>query len=155
MSLVTAETFRNTFNLRDSSVPLETYLSAASSEVKNWVGVQAYVDAEKLSDGNPATNPDDVSRAHRLTLAETYLAMYYGYPAFSIQIESGVIVKADRSEGEVVRSFENARERREGRKGYYDMAVELVEPYLASISEPDQDESVVPGSTWMTIINSW
>jgi hypothetical protein len=127
--LVNDDTFRDRFVIKND-VPVSDYVSTASETVKEWVGTEVYTDAEKLDVG---AGPTDLPRAKRLRLAELYLAMYYYYPAASIQIESGVIVMTDRSEGEnggVIRSFEKPEQRREGREGFYDAAREIAAPYL-------------------------
>lgn len=127
--LIDDDTFRDRFVIKND-VPVNDYVSSASETVKEWVGAEVYVDAEKLG---ADIGPTDPARAKRLRLAELYLAMYYYYPAASIQIESGVIVMTDRSEGEnggVIRSFEKPEQRREGRQGFYDAAREIAAPYI-------------------------
>ena len=157
MALITPEIFRDRFALK-SDVPVDEYISTASEEIKTWVGADVYADAEKLFDGNEATSPSNLARAYKLALAERSLAMYYYYPTASLKIESGVIVKTDRSEGEgggVIRAFENARERREGRQGFYDAALELVKPYLLVSTEPTVQEEALPHSVFVHTSLGW
>jgi hypothetical protein len=138
--LVSDQSFRDKFNFRDTSIDIAEYLSTASLEVEAWVGADVYSDAERLTDGDSATTPMDVRRAYRLKLAETYLAMYYAYPALSVQIESGVIVLSDRSEGETIRQFNKPQDIRSGANAFLQMAEEAAGPYLLS-AESYRDET--------------
>jgi hypothetical protein len=144
MALVSGDTFRDRFTIK-SDVPVQDAVSAAGASIEEWVGAEAYTDSESETPSNPA-------RAARLRLAELYLAMYYFYPTASLQIESGVIVATDRSEGDVVRSFETPKQRQEGRQGYYDMALDLAAPYRVVEASQDVD---LPETTYISVRPVW
>jgi hypothetical protein len=144
--LASEQSFRDKFNFRDTSIDIAEYLNTASLEIEAWVGTDVYGDAKKLTDGNSATAPTDVRRAYRLKLAETYLAMYYAYPALSVQIESGVVVLSDRSEGETIRQFNKPQDIRSGANAFLEMAEEAAAPYLLPAEQYREEEKAEPFS---------
>ncbi len=137
MPLTNDESFRSRFNIRDEDTPTDSYVATASAVIEEWVGDEAYADAE-------GDSPDDFARALKLTEAENYLAMHYAFPVLSLQIESGVIVLADRSEGETVRQFNRPKEIKEGAQYFLDLAQELAAPYRQSLQGEASTGSMRP-----------
>ncbi len=127
MPLTSEQAFRDTFNFRDASIDITGYLDSASSEIRAWVGADVY--AGLSTEGSA---PEDVRRARRLALAETYLSMHYAYPILATQVESGTVVLADRSEGDIVRQFPKPKEMAEGARVFYDQAAALAAPYMVA-----------------------
>ena len=64
---------------------LEPFFGPAGRRLKEWVGAEAYSDAEQ-------TTPEDTDRAAALIDAEAYLVLFYAAPRLNMVIaDSGII----------------------------------------------------------------
>lgn len=149
--LISAQLFRGTYNFRDETIQLDTYLNSASAEIKQWVGTGAYADAEKQFDEDSSTVCSNPERAYRLQLAEIYLAMYYAYPVLALQVETGVIVLSDRDEGQLVRQFLKPGDIEAGAAVYLEKAKELTTPYLSGTATRRPTSAVVKSKSRISV----
>ncbi len=127
-TLVIAEELRERFSIAPEVTCLDFSISSASTQLKRWVGTDAYADA-LLAD-----SAQDKERAAQLKDAESYLGAYHTLLNGGMRMRpSGVVTReqdaAGPMGGTVLNQYLTPKELSELRRQYMAQAEELAAPY--------------------------
>lgn len=122
--LITVEDLRQIFNISEDigEHRLSRHIAAASRELREWVGDEAYDDAV-------SAEPTDESRAEDLELAEAHLAMHFAILGLNTALRPTGIVKTERVENQVSISYHSPSEIVALQQAYMETAESLARPY--------------------------
>jgi hypothetical protein len=134
-TLVTADEVRDLFGLAPEVTGLDSCVSAASRQLRGWVGKTTYTDALQ---GAQATDQD---RAAQLKTAEGYLTIYHNLLNAGVRVRPSGVVSREQDAagpmgGTVLNQYLSPKELQDLRKQYLEQATEMAAPYRLRTASP-------------------